>query len=118
MEPYSTLDQAEKAGLEQEAIKTMLYGDHAKDRMAIWSELSKSADVLKYREVVVPEDFTGNETEEEMIELTKEEEIEQKEAAVSRAQRRKLEGKVTFCSVNCLILVYSNCFRKNWMGCW
>lgn len=61
-------------------------------REDIWNFLKESSQVLFYEKIKVPEDFTGTE-EEEIIQAAVEEVVaEVKQAAVSAAERRKMDG--------------------------
>jgi hypothetical protein len=60
----------------------------------VWKFLNESTDVLKYEEIEVPKDFTGSDEDEDLKEIEELTEEESKIAALSREERRKLEGKV------------------------
>lgn len=96
MEPYYTLEQAEKAGATQEELKRMQTGKTA-DRRIYWEALVQSTEVTWYDKVEVPESFTG--TDQDVEETTAEEiatveEIKQAEVArITAEERRRQQGK-------------------------
>jgi len=60
---------------------------------ALWEWLQKSAEVVMYSDIEVPEDFVCDENDEEEVIETEEDEVVAKEAAVSAEDRRRVEGK-------------------------
>lgn len=80
---------------EQHAWESNDYQRRKLDAEDSWAMLNESVDVLKYEDIVVPEDF--KETDSDDVELEEKEnmsEEEKKMAELSLEERRKLEGKV------------------------
>lgn len=98
MEPYQTLDEAEKAGATPEELKRMYTGKTI-NRTVYWEALKASEGITWYEKVEVPEEFTGNDqdVEEAPVEdthpLTVEEIRWVQTAKQTAEERRKQQGK-------------------------
>lgn len=65
------------------------------EKQLLYDLLAASKDVIFYDKVVVPEDFKGTNEEEDVEEEVKEDVEQVRLSAMSQAERRKLEGKIT-----------------------
>lgn len=100
-----TVEEMQEAGLDPDfidAIKTSMNkragskDPEMNNRYETWDALCKSADVIRYEDIVVPEDFKS--TDDEIVEEEKKQTIEEKEvevvARLSTKERRAQEGKL------------------------
>lgn len=108
-EPYETwgkLMEAYKAGQVLETVMKWYeesINKHGEDasmvmRRDMWDLMAESTEIVWYDKVEVPENFTGTDEEEDVIEEAKTEEEAKKEevARVTAEERRKLESKTIF----------------------
>ncbi len=96
MQPYSSLEEAQEKGASEQEIKTLYKGKAGSTRTLLWAELIKSVGVTYYKDVEVPEGFTGTDEEVEEIideDATEEEIKEIQIAKLTAAERRKQTGK-------------------------
>lgn len=92
-EPFSTIEEAEKAGISEEEKKKM-YADKGKTRFKFWEYLKASAYVSVYKDVEVPEEYKADDNEvEEVVEKTIAEKKDTTIAKLTAEQRRKQQGK-------------------------
>lgn len=97
-EPYETIEQMIEAGIAQEWVERVKrYYGKGSERLKMWEIILQSKQVIWYSDVIVPEEFKANETDEDelakVVEESKEEKEEKEIKVLTHAERRKQDGK-------------------------